>query len=243
LPLDPARAKVDSIRMMRTLTFTVAVLATAVHAGAVPGDWKTYRSEQFGWELAYPPAMELKTYVGGASADLRDAITGSVLAELEVWPSDLCPRERPGTTAEAIGTQRAAEVTQADGADGSSSCGSPIIVRRSVSGRGVRVYEVGLTCTSERIVGHRAVHRREGRKEPTFFADVSQPWRKRVLLVDPVGVDPRMAAGAHAPAVASIRRVLETLATFAVPDPKVVCIEDIAPGAIAGTLAAPPSRK
>ena len=221
----------------------LALLATAVHAGGVPAGWKTYRSEQFGWELAYPPAMELKTYLGGASADLRDAITGSVLAELELWPSDLCPRERPGTTAEAIGTERVAAVTQADGDDGSSSCGSPITVRRWVSDRGVPLYEVGLTCRSERIVGRRTIHRREGRKDPTFFADVSQAWRKRVLLVDPVGVDPRMTAGAHPPDVVPIRSVLETLSTFTVPDPKVVCIEDLAPGATAGTLRASPSRK
>ena len=221
----------------------LALLATAVHAGCVPAGWKTYRSEQFGWELAYPPAMELKTYLGGASADLRDAITGSVLAELELWPSDLCPRERPGTTAEAIGTERVAAVTQADGDDGSSSCGSPITVRRWVSNRGVPLYEVRLTCRSERIVGRRTIHRREGRKDPTFFADVSQAWRKRVLLVDPVGVDPRMTAGAHPPDVAPIRSVLATLSTFTVPDPKVVCIEDLAPGATAGTLRAYPSRK
>ena len=221
---------------MRILAVTLALLATAVHAGGVPGGWKTYRSEQFGWELAYPPAMELKAYLGGASADFRDAITGGVLAELELWPSDLCPRERPGTTAEAIGTERVAAVTQADGDDGSSSCGSPITVRRSVSDRGVPLYEVGLTCGSERIVGRRTVHRREGRKDPTFFADVSQAWRKRVLLVDPVG-------GAHPPELTSIRSVLETLATFPVPDPKVVCIEDLSPGAIAGTVTAPPSRK
>jgi hypothetical protein len=228
---------------MRILAVTLALLATAVHAGGVPGGWKTYRSEQFGWELAYPPAMELKAYLGGASADLRDAITGSVLAELELWPSDLCPRERPGTTAEAIGTERVAAVTQADGDDGSSSCGSPITVRRSASDRGVPLYEVGLTCRSERIVGRRTVHRREGLKDPTFFADVSQAWRKRVLLVDPVGVDPRMTVGAHPPELASIRSVLATLATFPVPDPKVVCIEDLSPGAIAGTVTAPPSRK
>ena len=106
---------------MRTLVFTLALVATTVHAGGVPSGWKTYRSEQFGWELSYPHAMELKAYLGGASADLRDAITGRVLAELELWPSDVCPRERPGTTAEGIGTERVAAVTQADGDDGASS--------------------------------------------------------------------------------------------------------------------------
>jgi hypothetical protein len=47
--------------------------------------------------------MELKVYFGGQSAELRDATSGAALAELELWPPDLCPRDRLGTTAEAIG--------------------------------------------------------------------------------------------------------------------------------------------
>lgn len=228
---------------MRTVLVTLALLATALHAGSVPGDWKTYRSEQFGWELSYPPDMELRVYLGGESGELRDAKTGAPLAELELWPPDSCPRERPGTTAEAIGTERVATVTRADGDDGSSSCGSPMTIQRLASDRHVPLYEVGLTCRSERIVGRRTVRRREGRKYPTFFADVSQSWRKRILTVDPVGIDPRMEAAKHPPDVAGIRSVLATLATFAVPDPKVVCIEDLQPGAISATLQAPPSRQ
>jgi hypothetical protein len=222
---------------------TVVLLAMVIPTGGVPRGRKTYRSEQFGWEISYPPEMELKAYLGGASAEPRHAMTGAAVAEIELWPSHLCPRERPGTTAEAIGTERVATVTQADGDDGSSSCGSPMTVRRLVSQRDVPLYEVGLTCRSERLVGHRTVRRHEGRKYPTFFADVSQSWRKRVLTVDPVGVDPRMAAATHPPDVAAIRNVLATVATFAVPDPNVVCIEDLRPGAISGTLVGPPSRK
>ncbi|MGH7895774.1 MAG: hypothetical protein ACREQL_13965 [Candidatus Binatia bacterium] len=228
---------------MRTLVVTLVLVVTAAHAGSAPEGWTTYRSEQFGWELSYPPEIELKAYFGGQSAELRDWTTGAALAELELWPSDLCPRERPGTTAEAIGMERVAMVTQADGDDGSSSCGTPMTVRRFASDRNVPLYEVRLTCSSERIVGRRTLHRREGRKGPTFFANVSQSWRKRVLTVDPVGIDPRMAVAARPPDVAAIRDVLATLATFAVPDPNALCIEDLRPGAIAGTLAVPPSRK
>jgi hypothetical protein len=148
-----------------------------------------------------------------------------------------------GTTAEAIGMERVATVTQADGDDGSSSCGTPTTVRRFTSDRQVPLYEVMLPCRSERIADGRMIHRREGHKGPTFFADVSQSWRKRVLTADPVGVDPRMAAPTRPPDVAGIRDVLATLATFAVPDPKAVCIEDLRPGAITGTLAVPPVRK
>src|SRR5262249_23601426 len=77
--------------MRRPLAIPLAPLPATVHAGTVPRGWTTYRSEQFGWELSYPPDMELKTYLGGASGELRDAKSGTVLAELEVWPADLCP--------------------------------------------------------------------------------------------------------------------------------------------------------
>ncbi|MCI0635442.1 MAG: integrin alpha, partial [Actinobacteria bacterium] len=150
--------------MTRALAVSFVLVATALHAGSGPEAWKTYRSESFGWELSYPPEMELKAYFGGQSAELRDAGTGTALAELEIWPPDLCPRERPGTTAEAIGTERVAMVTQADGDDGSSSCGAPMTVRPLASRHDVPLYEVGLTCRSERIVGHRTIRRREGRK-------------------------------------------------------------------------------
>jgi hypothetical protein len=230
-------------RLIRTLVVALAVVATAVHAGSTPEGWKTYRSEQFGWELSYPSDMELEVYFGGQSAELRDATNGAALAEFELWPPDSCPRERPGTTAEAIGMERVAMVTQADGDDGSSSCGTPITVRRFPSDRNVALWEVRLTCSSERIVDRRTVRRREGHKGPTFFADVSQSWRKRVLTVDPVGVDPRMAAARRPPDIAAIRDILATLATFAVPDPNALCIEDLRPGVGAGTRAVPPSRE
>jgi hypothetical protein len=228
--------------MMRTIVAVLVLVAASVRAGRTPAGWKAHRSEQFGWELSYPPEMELKVYFGGQSGELRDATNGTALAELELWPPDLCPRERPGTTAEAIGLVRVATVTQADGDDGSSSCGPPTTVRRFASDHDVALYEVRLTCTSERITAHGTVRRREGRKGPTFFADVSQPWRKRILTVDPVGVDPRMAPPSRPPDVAAIRSVLATLATFPVPDPNVVCIEDLGAGAVAGGRTVPPSR-
>lgn len=217
--------------MLRAATVFVLLTAAVLHAGEVPDAWKTYRSESFGWELSHPPEMELKAYFGGASAQLRDARSGAVVAELEIWPADQCPRERPGTTAEALGTERVATVTQADGADGSSSCGAPTTVRRFASRRDVPLYEVRLTCRSERIAGRRTRRRTAGRKGPTFFADVSQPWRTRVLTVDPAGVDPRLPPPAHPPDVGAVRDVLATLATFPLPAPSAVCIEDLPGGA------------
>jgi hypothetical protein len=139
-------------------------------------------------------------------------------------------------TAEAIGIERVSAVTQADGDDGSSSCGAPIARRRFASDGGVPLWEVTLTCAGEHRVHRRFVRLHEGRKGPTFFADISQPWRKRVLTIDPTGVDPRMSPTATHPDVATIRAVLATLRTFAVPDPHVVCIDDVGPvtGARAG---------
>src|SRR5689334_12906700 len=115
---------------MRALVVVLVLIAASVRAGNTPAGWKVYRSEQLGWQLSYPPEMELKVYLGGQSGELRDATNGAAIAALEVWPPDLCPRESPGTTAEAIGMERVATVTQADGDDGSSSCGAPRILRR-----------------------------------------------------------------------------------------------------------------
>jgi hypothetical protein len=208
----------------RCILLGLTLCAAGAQAASAPGGWKTYRSEVLGWQLSYPPTMELKAYFGGQSAELRDTKTDAVVAELEVWPPGFCPREPPGTTAEALGSERVATVTQADGPGSSSSCGDPKTVHRSWTGAHVPLYEVWLTCRSERTVDGRAVTHEEGRKGPTFFADISQPWRTRVLTVDPVGVDPRVPTP---PAdVAAIREVLATLRTFARPDPRTVCIGD-----------------
>src|SRR5262249_39086704 len=122
---------------MRKLLVSLLLVAAAVRAGDTPEGWKRYRSEHFGWVLSLPPEMELTVYFGGQSGELRDASNGTALADLELWPPDLCPRERPGTTAEALGMARVATVTQADGDDGSSSCGAPTTVRRFASDQGV----------------------------------------------------------------------------------------------------------
>jgi hypothetical protein len=229
--------------MRRIVLVTLVLVVTAGHAMGATDGWKTFRSEQFGWEISYPPDMVLTAHFGGQSGDLRDAASGATLAELEVWPSDLCPRERPGATAEGIGMERVSLVTQADGDDGSSFCGPPMTVRRFASDHDVPLYEVRLTCSSERIVGRRTVRRQEGRKGPTFFSDVSQRWRQRVLMVDPIGVDPRLAVRGRPPDIGSIRSVLATLTTFALPEPDVRCIDDPRPGGVTGTLVIPPSRR
>jgi hypothetical protein len=215
----------------------VAVAAAVASAAESPAGWTTYRSERFGYELSYPPDMELRLYLDGASGELREAATRKPLLELDLWPSDLCPRERAGTTAKGLGIERAIAVTQADGDDGSSWCGRPLGVREWVSPRGVPLYELELTCRGERVQRHRRVREDLGKKGPTFFADVSQPWRTRVLVLDPVGVDPRV--GTVRPAVEQdiMHRIVDTVVAVPLPDPKTVCIDDLGPGARA--IAAP----
>jgi hypothetical protein len=224
-----------------TLATAIAALtiATTTTPAASPADWKTYRSERFGYELSYPPDMKLKVYFGGVSGELRTA-AGAELLELDVWPGDLCPREAPGTTAKALGLERAEMITQADGDGSSSACGRPITMRESVSSHGVRLFELELSCRAEHTEGRRVVRERLGKKGPTFFADVSQPWRSRVLMVDPVGVDPRMGPRRPAAGAELVRQILETLTTFPLPDPHVVCIDDFG-SQPAGVLAVPTS--
>jgi hypothetical protein len=208
----------------RTVATLAVVLALAARASAA--DWKTYRSERFGYELSYPPEMELKAYFGGASGDLETA-AGDTVLRLELWPGDLCPREAPGTTAKGLGLERAATVTQADGADTSSSCEKPVAARESVSAHGVRLWELALACHEEHAEGRRTVRERVGTKGPTFFADVSQPWRTRVLSLDPGGNDPRFSAVRPAVDEKLVREIVATVATFPLPDPHVVCIGDL----------------
>jgi hypothetical protein len=215
------------------------VIAALAIGAASAADWKTYRSEQFGYELSYPPDMELRTYFGGVSGELR-AAAGEVVLQLEVWPGDLCPREAPGTTAKALGLERAEEVTQADGDDSASSCGRPIAVRESASARGVRLWELELTCRGERTEGRRVVRERLGKKGPTFFADVSQPWRTRILVLDPEGADPRHGPTRPKVDATLVREIVGTVASFPLPDPHVVCIGDLG-GPRGGTVAMPGS--
>ena len=212
--------------MMRGVVLGVLLGAATASATGFPPTWRTYRSDRFGWALAYPPAVELRAYSGGQSGELRDRASGALLAALEVWPSDTCPAEHDGETAETLGIARVMSVTQADGADGSSSCATPIRLRRFSAAAGASIFEVRLTCRSERVVDGRTVDHLEGMKGPIFFADVSQPWRTRVLTVDPIGVDPRTAKQGEAD-VALVREVLATLELAALPAPNATCIGDV----------------
>jgi len=228
-----------------SITLLSVLLAGPVTAAE---GWRTYHSEKFGFEISYPARLDFKAYLDGSSAEIRDPVTGNSLLELEVWPADECPRQPAGVSARQIGIERAEAVTQADGADGSSSCGEPTTVRETASAGGVKIYELELTCTSERFaesndgvaVGE-PVKTVEGKKGPTYFADVSPSWKKRILSADPAGVDPRMQPAKQRLDPVAVRDILRTVKIVPTTKPDVICIEELQNRGF--TLAPPPGQR
>lgn len=206
-------------------------------------DWKTYRSEKFGYEISFPASMEFRTHFEGASASLKDAKTGGALLEFEVWPPGECPRQKADTIARALGIDRAKAVTQTDGPDGSSFCGDPVTVREFASLYGAKIYELELTCIRETYPGShddseeseledskvetKPVITEAGKKGPTYFVDISTSWKKLILSADPVGADPRMGPIRDKFDPAILRKILGTIKTFSIQKPSVVCIEEL----------------
>jgi hypothetical protein len=232
----------------RFLLLALGILIAAGVAGASRNGqevWKTYRSEKFGYELSYPPEMNYKPYFDGSSGDLVKADTGETLAYFEVWPPSEClvsKKDRTGAVAKEVGIQRAKDVTQADGHGSSSHCGDPVTIRGIASIQGVPIYELELTCINEEYPGAGDDDADEnqdpnsmaatqgitaaGKKGPTYFADISQPWLKMVLMADPAGVDPRQHEKNDRTASDMVRRIMTTLKTFPIPKPSENCIRD-----------------
>ena len=232
--------------MRRSWIIGLCTMLLAGGAGAAENGedgWKTYRNTKFGYELSYPAEMEYTAYVDGASGELKDAGTGHGLVEFEVWPPGECPRDPTGASARAVGIERAKTLTQADGPEGSSYCGDPVTVREFASRHGVKLYELGLMCVAETLpeppddsgdgapdaaaIDAQPVLTPEGTKGQTYFADISPAWRTRILVADPVGVDPRMQTTTGTIDLAVLRTILGTLRTFPIQQPTGVCIEDL----------------
>ena len=205
-------------------------------------EWRIYRNEKYGYELAYPPEMEYTEYVGGSSGDLKDAASGETLIRFEVWPPGECPRQPDGTAAKEIGIERAKTVTQADGPDSSFYCGDPLKMQEFVSSHGVEFFELELTCMREvfpvwndeealqagQSIEAQSEIKIEGKKGPTYFADISQPWRKRILLADPPGARRLSGATVKGPFdLAILPEILNTLRKFPIAKPPGICIEDL----------------
>jgi hypothetical protein len=67
----------------------------------------------------------------------------------------------------------------------------------------------------------------EGKKGPRYFVDISPPWHKRILVADPVSVDPRMGESQGRINLAVLCKILGTLKTFPIQKPPGACIEDL----------------
>jgi hypothetical protein len=232
--------------MRRESVIGLCVLIMAGGAGAAENAgeaWKSYRNEKFGYEISYPADLEYRAFVDGSSGELKRTGARHGLIQFDVWPPSECPRQPAGTLARELGIERAKIVTQADGPDGSSSCGDPVTVRESAAIDGAKIYELTLICTRETYPGGHddtedvessppaveadPVITQEGTKGPTFFVDISPSWMKRILSADPTGVDPRMQSTTVESDPILIRKILGTLKTFPTQKPPGVCIEEL----------------
>src|SRR5262245_54007880 len=211
-----------AVSMLLFLLF-YAFQAVSGEEGSHPG-WQSHRNERVGYELSFPPSLDFKAYF--EAGDLQERSSGRTLLRAELWPPDECmhaPGENLIVPMQTMALQRAKDVCQADGPNGSSYCSDPVTVKPFVSRNGARGVEMVLTRISEHCDTYEddecvkpMVGRIEGSKGPVYAFDVSNERMTRILYLEPEVTDAR------------VQEVLSSFKVFKVdPGPKPKCIQDL----------------
>jgi hypothetical protein len=205
---------------------------------ASQASWQIYRDGKNGFEFRFPASMKFESRDG--SGDLEEAQTRRTVLTTEVWPPDECmhaPGEKAITSAREVALQRAKDVCQADGPNGSSFCADPVRVQPFASKEGANGFEIYLTragehCDTDEEDRCVSPMKREvyGKKGPVYAFDISTDTMTKILYVEPTGVEPATFSPGSKADLKPIREILSTLKVFRVDRPKATCIQDLSPG-------------
>jgi hypothetical protein len=223
---------------MLVLSVVLSLPAWGSVATAGEAPWRTYRDASNGFEFRFPASMNFEAHF--ASGDLKEVRTGRTILSMEVWPPDECthaPGEKTVTDARKVALQRAKDLCQADGPNGSSFCTDPVTVHRFVSEEGAKGFEIYLTRAGEHCDtddGDDCVEpmKREiyGKKGPVYAFDISTRRTTKILYVEPMGAEPAVLVPGSKADPKRVREILSTLKVFEVESPRVTCIQDLPPG-------------
>jgi hypothetical protein len=182
--------------------------------------------------------MKFESHFG--SGDLEEAQTRHTILTMEVWPPDECmhaPGEKTIASAREVALQRAKDVCQADGPNGSSFCTDPVTVQPFTSKEGAKGFEIYLTragehCDTDEEDNCVSLMKRKvyGKKGPVYAFDISTNTMPKILYVEPMGIEPTTFSPGGRADLKPIQQILSTLKVFRVDSPKVTCIQDLSPG-------------
>src|SRR5262245_61730297 len=220
------------------LCVILSFCASSAAETACLGSWLIYRYVSNGFEFRFPGSMKFESHVG--SGDLEEAQTRHTVFTTEVWPPDQCmhaPGEKGRSSVRKVALQRAKDVCQADGPNGSSFCADPVRVRPFTSKEGAKGFEIYLTRTGEHCDTDEedqcvSTLKKEvyGKKGPVYAFDISTDTMTKILYVEPTGVEPAAFSPGSKADLKQIREILSTLKVFRVDGPKAICIQDLSPG-------------
>jgi hypothetical protein len=226
--------------LKRASIFCVILSFSALSAAetANQGSWQIYRDVRNGFEFRFPGAMKFERHFG--SGDLKEPQARRTVFTTEVWPPDECmhaPGEKALTSAREVALQRAKDVCQADGPNGSSFCVDPVRIQPFTSKEGAKGFEIYLTragehCDTDEEDQCVSPMKREvyGKKGPVYAFDISTDTMTKILYVEPTGVEPAAFSPGSKADLKPIREILSTLRVFRVDGPKATCIQDLSPG-------------